>query len=342
MRLGKLIPLFFILCTTGLALRAQENSIDSAEVNCITRASSLLEEALTLMQKNYYKNDAVDWKPLIDSARVLLNRSSGCEAAYGVVQWCFDQIKEQHSFIMPPVKAALYSGNINSGGKSSISKPLSGRISHELIDNNIAYINVPWIATTDERLCRAYADSLQALIKLYDGKGVARWVLDLRNNTGGNCWPMLAGLAPLLGNGIYGYFISSKETIPFQYRNGSVFQGKNSRCTVTNPFVLEGGKKNIIVLTGKNTSSAGEIVALSFKGLSNVYIYGQPTAGLTTANATYALSDGSMLVLTVCKEADRNGKIIEGKIQPDVLIQASKPGEGDYALASAIMYLQTL
>ena len=31
-------------------------------------------------------------------------------------------------------------------------------------------------------------------------------MIDLRPNTGDNCWPMLAGIGPLLGEGVCGYF----------------------------------------------------------------------------------------------------------------------------------------
>ena len=307
---------------------------------CIQNANILLDEALHLMQKNYYKKDSVRWEPLIKTAKDLLEQSSNCENAYKTVQWCFDQIKEEHSFIMPPDKASIYSGNVNATKIPSSAKPLSGPISHEFIERDIAYINVPWISTTDEAICTRYADSIQSLIKTFDQHGVNKWIIDLRKNTGGNCWPMLAGLGPLLGNGIHGYFVSSKENIPISYKNGTVMQGKHTRCIVTNPYTLRENKKTIIILTGKNTSSAGEIVALSFKGMNGVYLYGEPTAGLTTANATYSLSDGSVLVLTVCQEADRNGKIVEGKIQPDEFIQPSSARDKDVVKTSAIMFLQ--
>jgi C-terminal processing protease CtpA/Prc len=94
------------------------------------------------------------------------------------------------------------------------------------------------------------------------------------------------------------------------------------------------------LLTGNNTASAGEIVALAFKGRENVYLYGEPTAGLTTANATYSLSDGSLLVLTVCKEADRNGKICDGRILPDMTISSNTYGGKDDIKTAAIMFLK--
>jgi len=228
---------------------------------------------------------------------------------------------------MAPEKAALYNGNINSG---STPVKLTGGIRNELLENDIAYLDVPWLSTADNSICTAFADSLQQIIGGYDQQGIKKWIIDLRRNTGGNCWPMLAGLAPLLGNGTYGYFVSDNEKIPFSYLNGVMMQGKHERCTVTKPYVSTAQKK-IVILTSAQTASAGEIVALAFKGLPDVYVYGEPTAGLTTANATYSLSDGYLLVLTVCKEADRSGRICEGKIQPDQLIVPSSSNSKDAA-----------
>jgi C-terminal processing protease CtpA/Prc len=211
---------------------------------------------------------------------------------------------------------------------------------HELAEQNIAYIDVPWVSTADKELCTNFANNLQQLVADYDKKGINKWIIDLRNNTGGNCWPMLAGLGPLLGNGVHGYFVSSTEKIPFSYNDGTMMQGKYVRCTVSDPYTMSPSKRTIVVLTGPNTASAGEIVALAFKGIDNVYLFGQPTAGLTTANATYKLSDGSVLVLTVCKEADRNGKIYEGKIHPDKFIAPASNAGKDAVKSSAIMFLQ--
>jgi hypothetical protein len=332
--------IIFLFCRGMLA--GQVYPADSSRGECIERASLLLDEAVAIMQKNYYKKDSVQWEQLITKEKASLTQSTGCEDAYKAVQSFIDKLKEKHSFIMPPLKAAVYNGNINSSQPGASNKKLTGDITHGLIEGNIAYINVPWIATTDQKLCRLFADSIQSVIKTFDQKGISRWIVDLRKNTGGNCWPMLAGLGPLLGNGIHGFFVSPKQYIPIRYENGIVMQGKQPRCSVNNPYTMITANKTILVLTGENTASAGEIVALAFKGLDNVFLYGEPTAGLTTANASYSLSDGSMLVLTVCKEADRNKKIIEGKIHPDELIKKSPGNNSDDIMTSAVMYLQML
>jgi C-terminal processing protease CtpA/Prc len=101
-------------------------------------------------------------------------------------------------------------------------------------------------------------------------------------------------------------------------------------------------RKSIVVLTGRRTVSAGEIVAMAFKGKDQALLFGEPTAGLTTANATYSLSDHSMLVLSVCREADHTGRIWEGSIVPDKVITAG-PSDlaGDPVKTAAILWLQS-
>ena len=241
---------------------------------------------------------------------------------------------------MPPAKAAVYNYDTASLQQKPMIKELVGDIKGEILDDGIAYLTVPWVSTTDSLICMQIADSLQQLIASLDEKDPKGWIIDLRKNTGGNCWPMLAGIGPLLGDGVCGYFVSARENIPIIYNDGAALQGKYTRCRVSKGYKIKAANKSIIVLTGHRTVSSGEIVALAFKGKQQVQFYGEPTAGYTTANATYTLSDNSMLVLTVCMEADRTGKICEGRIMPDETINTdTHPGTADPARAAATMWL---
>ncbi|MDR3716655.1 MAG: S41 family peptidase [Puia sp.] len=303
---------------------------DSLKLACLEKASRLLDEALVFMQKNYYKRENISWDTLGVMARTRLKNSANCDDAYATITWCFQQINESHSFIMPAEKAAVYNNDNNNDAASTPVKPdlsqLVGEIKGEVLSDSIAYLTVPWVSTTDSMICMQIADSIQQLIADLDTRKISKWIIDLRANTGGNCWPMLAGIGPLLGNGTCGYFVSDNEKIPIAYRDGAAFQGKHIRCQVSKCYRIKSGRKSIVVLTGHRTVSAGEIVALAFKGKTAVHLYGEPTAGMTTANATYTLSDHSMLVLTVCREADFTGTICEGSIVPDKIIN---PNAGD-------------
>lgn len=325
-----------------LGCRTFSGSSDTSKLSCMEKANCLLDEALVFMQKNYYKRTNISWDSLAVLAKARLNNSGNCDDAYATITWCFHEINESHSFIMPAEKAAIYNNDV----ANIVIKPeladLVGEIKGEVLSDSIAYLTVPWVSTTDPVICTRIADSLQQLIAGLDGGKVTKWIIDLRTNTGGNCWPMLAGIGPLLGDGTCGYFVSDNEQIPISYRDGAAFQGKHNRCQVSKKgYHIRSGWKSIVILTGQQTVSAGEIVALAFKGKEQVHFYGEPTAGMTTANATYTLSDHSMLVLTVCREADFTGRICEGSIVPDRIINPNSDDKTrDITKLEAIRWLQ--
>jgi carboxyl-terminal processing protease len=325
-----LIPILLLLApslysrSAGPINPALPATPDSMPQPCLQKADKLLDEALHFMQKNYYRKDGVNWEELTASAKARLRSADNCDDAYSSITWCFHQLNERHSFVMTPGKAARYNNDAPDLAPPSPLSDLVGEIKGEWLQDSIGYLTIPWVSTMDSLICERVADSLQSVIASLDTRRISRWIIDLRKNSGGNCWPMLAGIGPLLGEGVCGYFVSSGERIPITYRDGSAFQGRHVLCRVSGEgYRTQCSRKSIVVLTGRRTVSAGEIVALAFKGKEKTFLFGEPTAGLTTANATYSLSDRSMLVLTVCQEADHTGRICEGSIVPDRIISSS-------------------
>ncbi len=333
------LVLFCFTATAQTPLATNNSSHpDSAYSDCMQNASRLLDEAFVLMQKNYYRKDYIDWESLRIAGKNKLQSRGSCNDAYETINWCFQQMRENHSFIMPTLKAAEYNNDRSRLLTETPLNKLVGRISGEWLEDSTAYITIPWVSTTDEEICSMIADSIQQMIALLDTRPINQWIVDLRNNSGGNCWPMIAGAGPLLGEGICGYFIRNNEKVPISYKKGVASQGKSPRCSVSNPYTLRSSKNKIIVLTNNSTSSSGEIITLAFKGKPDVFFYGEPTAGYTTANATYTLSDNSMLILTVCQEADRTGKVYNGRIFPDVTVVSSTTS--DTIRDAAILWLK--
>lgn len=326
---------------SGQSAIATNNSAgpDSAQSACVQNASRLLEEAFSLMQKNYYRKQYVNWDTLRMAAREKL-ASLKCEDAYEAINWCFREIKEKHSFIMPTLKAFEYRNEASQLSEKPALSSLMGKIGTNILNDSVGYISVPWINTSDEIIGTLIADSIQRLIARMDAISITHWIIDVRNNKGGNCWPMLAGLGPILGEGVCGYFVRSQEKVPFSYQNGVAYQGKAERCRSTIQYQLKRKPVKIAVLMNNNTASSGEIVALAFKGLDHVKFIGESSAGYTTANATYTLSDKSMLVLTICQEADRNGKIHAGRLYPDIVSYGT--AEDDAPLFTALQWLKQI
>jgi len=71
----------------------------------------------------------------------------------------------------------------------------------------IGYLELPGVSGNPMRL-KTYAKTAQQLIRTMDQAGVRTWIIDLRRNSGGDMWPMLAGVNALLGDGECGFFVS--------------------------------------------------------------------------------------------------------------------------------------
>jgi len=182
--------------------------------------------------------------------------------------------------------------------------------------DGIGYLDVPAFVGSPQQ-SKVYATALQNLIKTLDTQGVRGWIVDLRQNTGGNCYPMIAGLGPLLGEGTLGYFVSPTKTDSWWYRAGRSGEAHDVCCKVDRPYHLRSEEPPIAILGSSYTASSGEITMISFLGMPKVKIFGEPTQGLVTGNDLFKLSDGALIILTCVNDADRNHKACAGPIQPD-------------------------
>lgn len=105
--------------------------------------------------------------------------------------------------------------------------------------------------------------------------------------------------------------------------------------TLNDPYKLKNTSAPVAVLIGPTTGSSGEMTAMSFIGKPGAKLFGQLSSGHTTANQSFPLSDGSLLLLAVSVTADRNKKEFKGKIHPDELISMDSSGDKTLAAAQA-------
>ncbi len=178
------------------------------------------------------------------------------------------------------------------------------------LESGLGYVDVPGVVGGGDSFDR---DAVAA-IREVDAAPICGWVVDLRRNVGGNMWPMLHAVRPILGEGN-----------PFTYRYG---KGPWSQEPV---YSLREPNPAIAVLTSRLTVSSGELLTVAFRGPSATRTFGEATSGLSTSNTSYPLVDGAMLVLTTSRAADRTGRVYDGPIQPDqpVEIDWTRIGTGD-------------
>ena len=201
---------------------------------------------------------------------------------------------------------------------------------------DIGYVRVGAFSGTTEQ-ANAYARQIQDAIAAADRSDLIGWIVDLRSNGGGNMWPMVAGLGPILGDGPLGYFIgpTGVETL-WEYRDGSSRAGGSAITTVSPPYLLRRPQPRVAVLSDNRIASSGEATLIAFRQRPNTRSFGQPTCGLSTANATNPLSDGATLTITTAVMADRLKNRFGDSIPPDEVISDSAQ-----TIQRAVEWLQT-
>jgi len=291
----------------------------SSQNKDILTPEKYLDEVFKIVEKHSIKKDSVDFKQIKKLVYKKLKSTDSIEDCYPLIESILIELKDHHSIFMPKEQVV----NWESTSKTkSVNELITFR--SKLLNKDIGYIFMRGFSSGDSISIQKYADSLQHEIKLIDNKNIKGWIVDLRENSGGNCWPMLTGLGPILGNGICGYFIyNNGEKSSWFYKNGE--SGVNS-STITKvskkPYKLINEQNPIAVLTSPRTGSSGEIVTTAFHNKKNTRSFGKSTAGLTTGNAQFKLRDGSIIFLTTSIYADREGIVFGGKINPDETINA--------------------
>jgi hypothetical protein len=297
-----------------------------------TLASNYLNEAMAIIEKHALYSDSVDLSLIRKTAMRIAGNASTTADCYPAVSYMISKLGDRHSSLIVPQRVQLSSSTDKS--LITIRQPKG-----QLLDGNVGYIMLPSFSSSNTELMKDFADSLQQIIASLDAAQPKGWIVDLRQNGGGNCWPMLAGIGPLLGNGECGYFVNKDNSrAAWYYKNGEA--GYNQQPVVKARFVyaLKSHKTPIAVLTSTVTASSGEVVAVAFKQRKTTHFFGQPTAGLSTGNQRFSLSDGAAINLAVNVYADRTGRLYGKKITPDT--EVINTSSGDETLDKALTWIR--
>lgn len=335
----------------GLALRgpgtawfdALELTIVAADAGPAPSAAAVryLDAALALMREHALRRSDVDW-PAVRLAALEHARGAVTPAdTHLAVRFAVRELGDRHSYLQSArVSQALARSAVSNARTGSPPTAPHSR----LLDGHLVYLRVPGFAggTPAEQL--HFAETLSDLIRVHDSAGACGWVLDLRQNSGGNLWPMLAGVGALLGEGeLAASVYPDGRRVAVWYRDGQAGFGDYTQLRVRSPYRLRTASP-LAVLLGPGTASSAEVLAVAARGRALTRSFGAPTRGLSAGNRTFALADGASLVLTVAATGDAGGRIVTGPLVPDeptARAVAGSSGESgmDAALDAAAAWL---
>lgn len=184
------------------------------------------------------------------------------------------------------------------------------------LEGGIAYLELPGVRSGPK--AATYDDAVHELLGQFDDGSLRGFIVDLRRNTGGTFWPMLAGIGPLAGAGEVGAFVSADSGADWSYdaELGAAKSGTYELARVAEPYPLRDDLP-VAVLAGPLTAGFGEALVVALAGRARTRRFGEGTRGVPTSNTQIPLADGALLVLTVTVHADRAGKRYDEVIPPD-------------------------
>lgn len=212
---------------------------------------------------------------------------------------------------------------------------------YQSIAPGVAYIELP--DTVAGSNYDPYRKRLAEILVQGDADGAKAWIIDVRRNSGGSHWAMIAPLAPLIGEGPFGGTIGADgEKSPYQVRGNRVLEGELYVDPDLTPPTLGRANPPVAVLAGPLSASAAEAVVLSFVAHPNARIFGAATLGVPTSNTAFELWDGAFLNLATYRGLDRLGRAWDGPIPADEAVRTqweAFASPNDPAVARALAWL---
>ena len=253
-----------------------------------------VRKAVKLMDRKGLFASGEEWESA--KAEALAAAPATMEEAYEVTRAALRVAGGKHSFI---------STKENQESRAEEDKSLAPKV--EVIEQGIVLVRLPAFSGQDSEENRRYAHAVLDAIP----ESVPGVIIDLRGNTGGNMYPMIAALHRFLPDGVLLQFRQRRFSMPV------------SREFVLRSIALEAQPQvdcPVALLTDDHTASSGEAVLLCFRGLENARSFGAPTAGYASANTPHPMPDGSKLVLTESCDVARTGEVFcDDPIEPDEL-----------------------
>jgi len=282
-------------------------------------ASRYARQALGLIDEHAVTRGELEWTAYRSTVMTQARGAVTMADAHLAVQYALSLLNDGHSYFMSPRQ-------MDNLERAPVGNARSGRAPREphteLLASSVGYIRLPGFAGGEHMDRVVFAENLQRLIGELDSAGACGWILDLRDNQGGNLWPMLAGLGPLHGDGEAGASLRPDgERRSIWYADGKVGLGDYVQLRVRGePYRLRSPGAPVAVLQDDETASAAEIVAAAFSARANTRSFGSATRGATTATRTFPLMDDAALMLAVAATLDSKGRILAGPIEPDEVI----------------------
>lgn len=298
-----------------------------AQIKSAVMADSVklyLDKSLSIIERNALNTKDINWKKLREDVYTKASGAQQYDDILHIYPFIFETINDHHGSLK--FKSKTYSWNKPLQNTSTMAIKLATKkyttVRSERIAKDIGYLLIPGNDDFRGQHMDSITKSIKKAIARVNDKHIKGWIIDLRVNTGGNMYPMIAGLSDLIGEGKAGGFLTPSYQPDGNWiiKNGTFFVDTVKVTAVKYDGYPMKSNMPIAILISGNTASSGEMTAISTIGRKKSIIIGELSAGYTTSNLGFELNEYSGLNLAVDYASDRNGKIYPKNIEPDITV----------------------
>jgi carboxyl-terminal processing protease len=308
--------------------------------------NAFLNKSLDIIHANAINRDSVNWLALKEQVFTKASGAKTYEDLLPIYPYIFQQIGDHHgalNYKSKPYYWPMPSNYSNQLVKQAVKK--YNTVIVKKLTKHIGYILIPGNNDFGAKRINEDAQVIRNAIASLNHKHIKGWIIDLRVNTGGNMYQMLAGLGLLLGDGPLGGFVNQHNQSQGEWfiKNGNIFIDTTQVSNIPDDQSPSAKQIPIAVLISGQTASSGEVVAISTVGRKNTVLIGENSAGFTTGNKGFKINEYAGLNLAVDFDKDRTGKVYKSYVAPTILINGGDNFENlseDLKVISAIKWLQ--
>ena len=270
---------------------------------------SHLDELLTLLQTHSVHARIIEWDRVRADVFAAAGGAVAIPNAYPAIELALKSLNDYETYYVGHNRTVLGLHEQDFTGCGA--PPAAPRV-----PANIGYVKVSGCPCQGAQADH-FAETVQQAIREADRPGLIGWIVDLRENGGGNMWPMIAGLGPILGEGIMGWIVYNNREYEREYREGGAMSFGDTFSRVSMPYTLIRPRPKVAVITSRNTNSAGEAIVVWFRGRPATRSFGEPTCGHHHLLESFRMTNGAMLTVKTASNADRLRRQYVGPITPD-------------------------
>ncbi|MGC4100743.1 S41 family peptidase [Ferruginibacter sp.] len=298
--------------------------LNTAKAQMPDSVKLVLDSSISLLQQYALHSKTTNWQQVKQTAYAKAANATTWKELDSCISYLFAAVNDHHGWLA--AGDAEFRWNIkpeqkfSEAIKNEIAK--GNRIVKKMLPGQVGYLRVPGMildSSQYNKKAQQLSDSLCALQQ----EGAQKFIIDLRLNAGGTMFPMIAGVSALLGNGTFiGSADASGNIQGMDDLHNGVFTGYDGgKATVQSNCTGVTANMPVAVLLSNLTGSAGECLAVAFKGRANTIFIGETTAGFTIGNnGHWIIANKAGIVIAESAITDRNKNIYYNNVAPDTII----------------------